>query len=649
MFDYLPSYVNQNQITHLLAARSVTPCSRHQFARAVNGNSYLATRFTDKPPNKYESLTGHTGCVNTVVWNEAGDLILSGSDDCKLNIWTPFTHPSRSLRHSIVSGHTANIFSARFMANTGDRHIVSCAADGIIRFTDLNKVTDSGIGCPSPPFRCHKDLVRRDRTRRRPFTGLFTYGSAVTAISIRPDNPVYLAAACSDETVRIYDRRFVRPPSDNAYHREGQVYQFIPSHLKSRHRRESANGTGRLRPSAIHSHPHKMTSLKFDPNGNGDLCASYSREKVYLIRPHGGKFDKVVSKRNGGIRVLNKRKGKGIVHGVPENRSALGGGANDMEVDLNDIRLDISDSDGDEDGGVFASSIKKNVDNFMSEDDDTVSTLSPSPLHNVTASPAHDRLADTNVKIKYTASSSYSFSTEVDTNIDETVSTTELSDLLLPKSSSAMSPSLIDDFYSSTTQSPSFSFSSAPNPMLDRLPTSPTPHSSVQTPPSAAGSSVGSSNTTTPNISRLDTSNSDEFWSEIIKEANFFGGRSEYVMSGSDDGRIFVWEKLTGKLVNLMMGDRRVVNCIQPHPFYPILATSGIDYDVKLWYPTADSPYDVSEAEDIVKRNRDLSRESASPFLGERVTVPVPANMFFHFLSMLNDSFDPFFDSVDSD
>ena len=142
-------------------------------------------------------------------------------------------------------------------------------------------------------------------------------------------------------------------------------------------------------------------------------------------------------------------------------------------------------------------------------------------------------------------------------------------------------------------------------------------------------------------------------------------------MSGSDDGRIFVWEKLTGKLVNLMMGDRvsdkwfimhdtvlffasfchycfyyyshsflpfflfpqqRVVNCIQPHPFYPILATSGIDYDVKLWYPTADSPYNVSEAEEIVKKNREQSRESASPFFGERVTVPVPANMFFHFL-----------------
>ena len=64
----------------------MTPCSRHQFARAVNGNSYLATRFTDKPPNKYESLIGHTGCVNTVVWNEAGDLILSGSGKIDFSI-----------------------------------------------------------------------------------------------------------------------------------------------------------------------------------------------------------------------------------------------------------------------------------------------------------------------------------------------------------------------------------------------------------------------------------------------------------------------------------------------------------------------------------------------------------------------------------
>ena len=29
---------------------------------------------------------------------------------------------------------------------------------------------------------------------------------------------------------------------------------------------------------------------------------------------------------------------------------------------------------------------------------------------------------------------------------------------------------------------------------------------------------------------------------------------------------------------------------LEPHPFAPILATSGLDNDVKIWSPTADDP-----------------------------------------------------------
>lgn len=32
------------------------------------------------------------------------------------------------------------------------------------------------------------------------------------------------------------------------------------------------------------------------------------------------------------------------------------------------------------------------------------------------------------------------------------------------------------------------------------------------------------------------------------------------------------------------------VNCLEPHPHLPGLATSGLDHDVKLWAPTAENP-----------------------------------------------------------
>ena len=56
----------------------------------------------------------------------------------------------------------------------------------------------------------------------------------------------------------------------------------------------------------------------------------------------------------------------------------------------------------------------------------------------------------------------------------------------------------------------------------------------------------------------------------MIKEATWWG--NDYILSGSDCGHIFGWERHTGKLVLLLEADRHVVNCIQPHPYEPLIA-----------------------------------------------------------------------------
>ncbi|KAF2299750.1 hypothetical protein GH714_003054 [Hevea brasiliensis] len=53
----------------------------------------------------------------------------------------------------------------------------------------------------------------------------------------------------------------------------------------------------------------------------------------------------------------------------------------------------------------------------------------------------------------------------------------------------------------------------------------------------------------------------------------------EYVASGSDDGRCFIWEKQTGRLIKMLNGDEAVVNCVQCHPFDCVVATSDLDSD----------------------------------------------------------------------
>lgn len=84
----------------------------------------------------------------------------------------------------------------------------------------------------------------------------------------------------------------------------------------------------------------------------------------------------------------------------------------------------------------------------------------------------------------------------------------------------------------------------------------------------------------------------------MIKEANFWG--NDFVMSGSDCGHVFVWEKATARLCMLLEADHHVVNCLQPHPYLPLLVTAGTDYDVKLWAPINDeSGFDEKFAEDV--------------------------------------------------
>lgn len=99
-----------------------------------------------------------------------------------------------------------------------------------------------------------------------------------------------------------------------------------------------------------------------------------------------------------------------------------------------------------------------------------------------------------------------------------------------------------------------------------------------------------------------------------IKESCFWGNK--FVMSGSDCGHIFIWDRHTAEHLMLLEADNHVVNCLQPHPYdpseslskparnllpitpphslfpysCPVLASSGIDYNIKIWSPLEQSP-----------------------------------------------------------
>lgn len=114
---------------------------------------------------------------------------------------------------------------------------------------------------------------------------------------------------------------------------------------------------------------------------------------------------------------------------------------------------------------------------------------------------------------------------------------------------------------------------------------------------------------------------------ETVKDVAFCFDES-YIASGSDDGNLFIWDKSTGAVRGIFQGDGSVVNAIQMHPSFPILAISGIDPTIKILSPTSasidllpsSSPIDatrtgqnlVDDQDGIIQRNQGYRQDDTN-------------------------------------
>lgn len=70
---------------------------------------------------------------------------------------------------------------------------------------------------------------------------------------------------------------------------------------------------------------------------------------------------------------------------------------------------------------------------------------------------------------------------------------------------------------------------------------------------------------------------------DIVKGVSFFGLKCEYVVSGLDCGRIFIWRKKDGEFFRVMEVDKYVVNCIEFYLYIIVFVSSGIESNIKIW------------------------------------------------------------------
>ncbi|XAR59868.1 hypothetical protein NMG60_11015862 [Bertholletia excelsa] len=264
-----------------VSKRELGELSNRNFALRRSASEDLVLRF-----DVFRKLEKHRGCVNTVTFNSAGDILVSGSDDRKVILWDWETG---HVKLSFHSGHSNNVFQAKIMPCTDDRSIVTCAADGQVRHAQISERgraetkqlgTHDGRahklaiepGSPHIFYTCGEDgLVQRFDLRTGAPTQLFTCQSLpdrsymsfvrLNAIAIDPRNPNLFAVAGSDEFARLYDIRKYKWDGSTDF---GQPTDyFCPQHL--------IGGDEEL----------GITGLAF--SYQSELLASYNDDFIYLF------------------------------------------------------------------------------------------------------------------------------------------------------------------------------------------------------------------------------------------------------------------------------------------------------------------------------------------------------------------------------
>ncbi|ONK75623.1 uncharacterized protein A4U43_C03F18830 [Asparagus officinalis] len=303
------SYADGN-ITTLLESRRFDPLQ--DVNRRLQMHSSLVQRLALE-----KEMKGHEGCVNTIAWNSKGTLLISGSDDMRINIWS---YSDRKLIHSIDTGHSSNIFCTKFVPETCDELVVSGAGDAEVRLFNLSRSRRRGCDEtfvePSAVFQCHSRRVKKlavevgnpnvvwsaseDGTVRQhdfregsscpPPAGssnqecrnvLLDLRSgakrslssppiqylALKSLDISSTRPHQILVGGSDAFARLYDRRMLPPLSSCRTKMKPSpcISYFCPMHLSERRR------------SSLH-----LTHVTFSPNGE-EVLLSYSGEHVYLM------------------------------------------------------------------------------------------------------------------------------------------------------------------------------------------------------------------------------------------------------------------------------------------------------------------------------------------------------------------------------
>ncbi|KAJ3036228.1 hypothetical protein HDV00_002983 [Rhizophlyctis rosea] len=194
--------------------------------------------------------------------------------------------PPTRLLARIPTRHRANIFSTKFIPNTANSLLATCAGDGDVKLLDIHYTSTRTTSSIRRTWSCHRDRAKRLATPyaeqhllwscsedgtvrqfdiRSPHTctnprtncpGIVVdyskYGMELNSLSLDPMNANYFAVAGAEPHIFYHDRRNAKVP----------VHKYRPEHLSG---------------SSAH-----ITSAKISHDGS-ELIGSWSNDYVYLF------------------------------------------------------------------------------------------------------------------------------------------------------------------------------------------------------------------------------------------------------------------------------------------------------------------------------------------------------------------------------
>uniref|UniRef100_A0A4W4ENK5 Ddb1 and cul4 associated factor 6 n=1 Tax=Electrophorus electricus TaxID=8005 RepID=A0A4W4ENK5_ELEEL len=629
-----------------LRDRSLGLDERTNFVRA----GYTGTREFVQRLKLESSLTVHGGCVNTICWNDTGEYLLSGSDDTNLVITNPYT---RKVLVAAPSQHRSNIYSAKFMPESCDHWIVSSAGDGNIHYTNISRspdITRYKFTChhgtvykiltvPNDPYTflsCGEDgtvrwfdvrLKRECSKSRCKEDILINCRRAVSSMAISPAEPYCLALGCSDSSVRIYDRRMLGTITTGSFSSGGATgicLRFVPPHLIGRSCR--------------------VTSLSYSTDGK-EVLASYSSDYIYLFDPKNDQASKLKELAE------SKRKEQ---HQPFVKRLRLRGDWSDTGPRARPESE--RERDGESNSNV---SLMQRMSSMLSRWFEEASQAQSSRARSRTSGkPSHSWAFSCTCHAIPKATHSICISTTKLSSIERFSTVLNMVVIIIP-----------DKLYMCLHTGTEMEWHSRGSVEAER-------QSRTELNGSAAILATGSDDSSDETVAsrciscmslwlynwlrRTAAARIQEIFRRrkerkemeetealsikrpiaklsfkghrnsrtMIKEACFWG--NNFVLSGSDCGHIFIWDRHTGEHVMLLEADNHVVNCLQPHPYEPLLASSGIDYDIKIWSPMEEFPsFDRVLTEEVIVRNELMLEEN-------RTTITVPASFMLRMLASLS-------------